>query len=254
MVESPVLSLVTKEQDEGGEEVRQSRTTWPAGVSRSLARRSSVVRSVVRVAFCLAALTPASAAPPRLAISFSQADVVISGVTPGGRVVLIGLAREPLGYYSNLQPFVEQIDDSDSDGITRYELQSANDWKSIWGAVDLQSGDYVVSRPDRSPGRQVNFKGRGLGRGANGKLSKLEHEGQWLELMLVRPTGDVFQALVVDGGPFDEDGRNDNVVNVSFDALNLAAGKGTKQDEYRAGDVLFVIDPDDLSMVAVKVK
>jgi hypothetical protein len=169
-------------------------------------------------------------------------------------VVLIGLAREPLGYYSNLQPFVEQIDDSDSDGITRYELQSANDWKSIWGAVDLQSGDYVVSRPDRSPGRQVNFKGRGLGRGANGKLSKLEHEGQWLELMLVRPTGDVFQALVVDGGPFDEDGRNDNVVNVSFDALNLAAGKGTKQDEYRAGDVLFVIDPDDLSMVAVKVK
>jgi hypothetical protein len=211
------------------------------------------VRSLFYGLALLAMPLCAIAAPSRLAVTFSGTEVVISGATPNSRAVLVGLAQEPLGYYSSQRTFCETLN-TDSGGIAHFDTKSERLWKSIWGAVDLASGDYFVAQPERSRGRQTEFKGKGLGKGANGKLSKLEQEGQWLELMLVKPGGDVFHALVVDGGPFDEDGTNDGVVHPSVDALELVKGKGEKPDEYRADDVLFVINPDDLSMVVVKVK
>jgi hypothetical protein len=221
---------------------------------RSLCARPGTWRALFVVMVCLVVRLHAAADPSRLSIVFSPTDLVISGSTPRGQVALIGLMREPLGFYSRVTPVCEVLDDPDGDGTTRYEFTSKRAWKSVWGVVDLTTGDYVVAHPDRSPAKQVDVKGKGLGRGRNGKLSKLEHEGQWLQLLLVKPSGDVFQAMVVDGGPLDEDGANDNLINVSLEALDLARGKGEKPDEYHAGDVLFVIDPDELTMAVVRVK
>jgi hypothetical protein len=218
---------------------------------------SSSVRAAV-IALCLALpFAAAHADPSRLTVVFSPTDVVISGSTPRGDVALIGLMREPLGYYSRVTPVYELLADPDGDGTTRYELEARHAWKSVWGVVDLTTGDYVVARPERSPGKHVEVKGKGLGQGKNGKLSRLEHEGQWLTLLLVKPDGNLFAAMVVDGGPLDQDGENDNVIRVDMEALELARGKGEKPekpDHYRAGDVVFVVDVDELTMSALKVK
>ena len=205
-------------------------------------------------AVCLAAPLCATADPTRLSMTFSGTEVVVSGVTPKHQAVLVGLANEPMGYYANLVTFHELLEDTDGDGIVHFDTKSRVAWKSIWGAVDLQTGDFMVAHPERSRGRQIDFKGQGLGRDANGKFNKLEHAGQWLDVLLVKPTGDVFRTVVVDGGPLDEDGKSDNVIHASLSSMELARGQGEKPDEYRQNDVLFVIDPDELTMVAVKVK
>lgn len=214
-----------------------------------------LLRVVFVVLVCLSVPFTADADPTRLVVVFSGTEIVISGMTPKGQVALVGLVREPRGYYSRLTPYSEVLDDADGDGTARFTINAnQTTWKSVWGVVDLRTGDYTVATPERSPGKRVEFRGKGIGRAANGKLSRLEHEGQWMHLWLVQAGGDVFETRVVDGSALDADGQNDNVVNISLDSLQRARGKGEKPDEYRAGDVVFVADPDALTMVAARVK
>ena len=219
---------------------------------RSSERHRAAVWTILAISICIATAR-VQADPSRLVVTFSGAEVVITGGTPRGQIALIGLAREPMGYYTEVKSFCELLD-VDGDGKVVFDTKSTGTWKSIWGVVDLRTGDHLVASPERSPGKEIGFRGKGLGKGADGKLSKLEHEGEWLELLLVKPTGDVYRAIVVDGGPMDEDGVGDRIVHPSLDAFEIARGKGGKPDEYRNGDVLFAIDVNKLTMVAVRVK
>lgn len=211
------------------------------------------VRGVILVAACLLVQAAALAAPARISVSFTGADVVVSGATPNGQVVLVGLARQPLGDRTRVVPYCQLLD-SGRDGTAHFPINGSLDWKSVWGAVDLTTGDTVVGHPDRSPGRQAEWRGKGLGRDGNGKLNRIEQQGDWLLLMLVQPSGDVFQSSVVDGGPADEDKRSDGTITLSLDSFETRRGKGSRPDEARPGDVLFVMNVDDLSMVAERVK
>jgi hypothetical protein len=211
------------------------------------------LRGVIAAGIFLTVQTVAVAAPTRLSVAFTASDVKIGGITPKGQVVLVGLIREPRGDHSRITPVSVVLDDADGDGTVTYAIGIENNWKAVWGAVDLKSGDFTFARPERSRAREIDFKGQGFGRSANGKLTTVEHEGAWLYMILVQSTGDVDESVVFDGGPLDQDGRQ-NVIRASIDGFRHIRGKGSKPDEYRPGDVLFVINADDLSMVSARVK
>jgi len=193
------------------------------------------------------------AAATTLSVTFQGSAVEVTGATPHGNVVLSGVALEPRGYYSRLNVFHDVLEDTDGDGVVRKEYSGITIWKSVWSAVDLQSHTWIGALPERSPGRLPEQTPAGAIEQSIDPVTYLVQPGELVELVYIRPTGDVFQAQVVDGGSDDGDGEANEQVKVSIDAFDQVAGTGQKPAAFQAGDLIFVVNSDDLSLTAVKV-
>jgi hypothetical protein len=193
------------------------------------------------------------AAATTLSVTFQGSAVEVTGATPHGKVVLSGVASEPRGYYSRLHVFNEVLEDTDGDGVIHKEYTGITIWKSVWSVVDLGSHTWVGALPERSPGRLPEHTPAGAVEQSIDPLAYVIQPGELVELVYVRPTGDVFQAQVIDGGSDDGDGEANEQVKVSIDTFVQVAGTGQKPATFQPGDLIFVVDPDDLSLTAVKV-
>jgi len=186
-------------------------------------------------------------------ISFTNTTVKVTGATANGKVVLVGVALEPRAYHNRLNIFRDVLEDTDGDGIITKDLDNSVFWKAIWGVEDLQTRSYATGHPDRSPGRErpreLTFAPL-----ANGPITTIAESGELLEFVLVRPSGDVYIAQVVDGGSDDRDGESNGQITASIDSFVLVAGTGTPPDRFNTDDVVFVFDADLLTITPVKVQ
>lgn len=182
-------------------------------------------------------------------VEFDETAVTLSGITPGGEVVVYWLARGVRGFSPWTSRLVDVVSDEDLDGRIRYELEGRVPEESIWAVVDRTTGLVATGSPLDGPLREI-APPRGL-------VSTLAGEGHFDEeayrrdLLVVRPgVGDGAGAWVgslTDGGSFDGDGARDGQVRARLDRLEPAVEDGPPPPaRFRPGDVLVVGDSERL--------
>lgn len=193
------------------------------------------------------------------ALAFEEAAVTVSGATPEGGVVVFGMGREWTGYTHHVLR-MEHLLTADADGALRWELEEGLMPRSVWAAVDLVTGEYTLASPAGHTLERVEPPAEGLG--ANARF--LEHEGRYLDLLLVRPaskeggeetaapeeTGGFWGIALGDGAGLDRDGEADSRMTVDLLDLQPLGDSSVAPERLRPKDVVIGVDPQSLQIYA----
>src|SRR4051812_16992136 len=100
-----------------------------------------------RIVFLLAAalLFPAAASRAAVQVTVGESSVTARGTTPSGRVVLFDVragARHSVTFFRSR---AVQLIDTDGDGAVTFTPAEGILDRSVWVAVDLESGNFAVS-------------------------------------------------------------------------------------------------------------
>lgn len=202
----------------------------------------------------LAAVFLAVPAMAALQVTLEADAVVATGVTPGGKVVLLGVTREieeddvPVA-----RRHLEVLADTDGDGTVRYPLSGGIPLRSLWAMVDLASGEAGLAAPEELGSRRVDWRGNGLQRRTDGKDS-VEDQRTLLELVLVRASAGAAWALrVSDGDDSDGDGLINGRLEGILDRLQPLDGSAPAPAVFQPGDLVLALDPSRLEITLEKV-
>ncbi len=179
-------------------------------------------------------------------LSVSTSQLVARGVTPRANVLFFGVSMQPLGYESRIIRSLAIVADNDGDGVVSYSPQRL-DIRSVWFAVDIQSGKLFSVAPAGSPAKIIDLNRVVAGAPAAGGTRFTRRFSSFLEVVLVRPSQDVWALTAGDGGPGDDDRTPDNSVSVAF-ARFIAVPRNGKPatpppQALAGGDVLIAIEP-----------
>lgn len=201
------------------------------------------------VAFAITAMVALPGAAMTLTVD--AGGVTVRDVTAGARVILFGVGREPLGDRSAIRRWTEVVADEDRDGSIRFSASVTS--KSIWVAVDLDSGERVSATGPGYPRREVTA-GFGVKRNNAGQLSKLENARGVAELLIVRPKRGAWRLSAMKNSL--EDDARDNPGSMRLDVSSFHAVDGVASEDLRhlkRGDVLAMIDPRRMQFYVVQV-
>ncbi|HEX6900064.1 MAG TPA: hypothetical protein VF789_10140 [Thermoanaerobaculia bacterium] len=178
---------------------------------------------------------------PEPRIAFEDEAVVASGLTPGKTVAWFGVERivDPdlaaeLVQHSNAKT-------AGADGVSRLELKHPVAQRSLWVAVDVETGDFVVASPD---GYQIRRRPRPsrLAAGQGGRPDEIEDGPSYLFGLMVRPGEGAWIFRGGDGAPLDADGETDGRVRFALDGLEPLPGSPAPPARTRGTDLWFVVD------------
>jgi hypothetical protein len=192
-----------------------------------------------------------SSPPPAVnpALSFADQAVIASGMTPGGRVVWLGVMRE-LNEGAVDWSDVETITaDAGGVGTVELDLGKAVPAQSLWLAVDLATGQFASGAPAGYPLRTFAPPGGAFAAAA----SRVELARRLVILVCVRPGVGAWTLRVGDGGPGDADGVVDGTVRVDLAQLAALAGTPSALQALASQDVLLVVDEDQMDFIATSV-
>lgn len=118
---------------------------------RSLGRALLICGSLLSAPL-LAAQSPNDVVA-KLSVGFGPRSITVAGVTPGGTLIVFGVAREPLNTIPVTPAIVvraETLVDLDRDGIVSLEFPGAVPRLGMWAAVDLTTPWRKDFRPKSS--------------------------------------------------------------------------------------------------------
>lgn len=207
--------------------------------------RFPIRASVVAVSLYLSLIGRLDALEP--AFIFGPETVVVSGMTPGGELVLFGVSRENTSHAATIVRREEMATDEDKDGIVRLELGGPVPLVSIFAAVDVATGALALATPEGFPLQRYDLPARNV-RGGGGRADWLDDVRSQVELLVVRPGTDAnsgaWGATVGDGGESDE-GPYDGHVVAGLDSFRQVGKKPRdKPFKFRPKDVIVAIDPN----------
>lgn len=206
------------------------------------------MRSVLPVCLVLLLAEPLSAAPPSL--SFEPEAVLAQGISPKGRVVWFSVAREISRQAATVVPRIEQAADDDGDGAVRLELGKEVPLRSVWFAVDLETGEAGVAAPEGFPLLEGDLAGRAI----PAALNRLELQHGFVYLVLVRPGLGAWKLRAGDGGASDEDGQPDGTLRAALPSLEgIDPTTPPPPERFSPGDLLLVIDPNRMEYLRFRV-
>ena len=210
-----------------------------------------------RLSFCVWTAAAALWALPVVAAPFKvtlETDaVLVSGMTPKGQVVLIGVTRE-IGDddFPEVRRHLEVVADEDGDGAVRYPVAEGVPLRSLWAVADLVSGDHDVVSPEKFGSRRVNWRGRGVQRRNDGK-DAIEDQRTILELLVVRPQVGAWALRVRDGNETDEDGLIDGRLQGTLEQMKPLAASPQPPSVFQRDDLVLALDPAAMEITLVKV-
>ncbi|MEO8380732.1 MAG: hypothetical protein ABI779_13800 [Acidobacteriota bacterium] len=176
-----------------------------------------------------------------MTVTVDAEGVTAAELPRGARIVLFGVGREPGRYRSSIRRWTEVLADDDRDGRVRFAGHVTN--RSIWVAVDLETGESVAATGPDYPRREVTA-GSALKRDNVGQLSKLENARGIAEMLIVRPKRGAWRLGSSKNSAVDEARGNPAVMRL--DASAFRAVEGVASDDLKhlkRGDVLAMIDP-----------
>jgi hypothetical protein len=202
-------------------------------------------------ALALARPAWAQAGPSGPTLSVTDQSVVAAGMTPGGAVVWLGMARRVAEYEAT---FVRRQGtmQADAKGQVTLPLTEAVPLQSIWAVIDLQSGGYATASPagfaplaiELGPGA---FEVRGAG-----LADRLVDVADYAEVLVVRPGKGAWGKAVGRGGADDEGNPGDAALRLALDRLEPLPGtSGPPPGKLSAGDLVFVLHPQAMGLAVV---
>jgi hypothetical protein len=193
----------------------------------------------------------AGAAPFR--VTLESDAVVASGVTPKGKIVLLGVTRRIAeDDVPEVRRHLAVLVDDDGDGTVRYPVEQGVPQRSLWAAADLASGDFDTAAPTGFGLRRVNWRGRGLERRRDGR-DAVEDRRSLLELLVVRPQTGAWALRVGDGDGSDGDGVIDGRLQAVVDQMQPLEGSPQPPSQLQGDDLVVALDPAAMEITLVKV-
>lgn len=194
-------------------------------------------------------LEPATAAP--LALTFDLSGPVATGATASGEVAWVGVSRVPKTYFQEVSR-VRETSAADAGGSASLRLDAPAPHRSVWVAVDVTSGAFVVGTPESFLLEEEALTGAHLSFDGSGNATGLRLEHAFAEVLLVRPGVGAWSLEAVDGAASDTDGEANRAVRLSLAALSSSAATPPPA-ALQAGDVVVVLDPNTLTYLAATI-
>lgn len=210
---------------------------------RSLGRALLICGSLLSAPL-LAAQSPNDVVA-KLSVGFGPRSITVAGVTPGGTLIVFGVAREPLNTIPVTPAIVvraETLVDLDRDGIVSLEFPGAVPRLGMWAAVDLTSGIHAAfSSPLYEP-RRIAVDDELLRHDNAGQLKKLEWPFSELDVLVVRPGEGAWRFYASKSSAADENRGEKHTLRVDLGNMtpigNAPAGPG----KFSKGDVIAIFD------------
>lgn len=204
---------------------------------------------LLAVLFLLPAAPAVAGSAP--ALTFSDQGVAGSGFSPGGQVVWFGLTKDVVAYEVTFTR-VQQVAAVDGTGQTVFDLGRPLPQRSLWAAVDLTSGAYVIATPPGFPLVETALPAAALASGPLG--DQLTDAVDSSEILLVRPGQGVWGATVGRGGDLDESLPTDPGLKISLAQLApILTSDPVPPQKVTANDLLVLFHPDTMSAAVVLV-
>ncbi|HWW61537.1 MAG TPA: hypothetical protein VN181_09230 [Thermoanaerobaculia bacterium] len=205
--------------------------------------------SRIFLAAVFAVALPLSAAALTMRI---EADgVTVQDATPGAKVILFGVAREPHLYYSVIRRWTEVLADDDRDGVVRFAASVSN--KSIFVVVDLDTGAYVAETGPDYPRREI-LPGEAFKRNNAGQISKFENARGRAELLVVRRGKGAWRVSAAKNSSLDENKDTPSALKIdASEFLSVSGLASGKLEHLKRDDVVAMIDPNRMEFYLVTV-
>ncbi|MGE0639227.1 MAG: hypothetical protein AB7G12_06850 [Thermoanaerobaculia bacterium] len=186
------------------------------------------------------------------ALTVSGRQIVASGLTSGGQLILLGVQREPIPGSARVGTWVEALTDDDLDGSVIFDLERPAARKSAWAAMDLATGTTATAvgpgfHPDvERPGAEA-FE---IDPVSGEVLLRLERE--ILQIIAVRPTAGAWALRAYEGARGDIDGANDGILRFSLGALEPLLPEFGEYPGLSPSDLIVAIDERTLTIFLVR--
>jgi hypothetical protein len=179
-------------------------------------------------------------------ISVASNSIVISGVTPGGDVLVFGRSCRQLRGRLRLTRHVFMQRDEDGDGAVT--VVEAIPRSSVFVAVDYESGEFAIASPATFVPRVIALPPTRPWR--EGSVNVDLRRG-YLDFLLVRPRKGAWALEIIQGSARDDDGLVDATLRLRVSAMLPLFGKDSPPPHASKKDVLAIIDPRELDVVIV---
>jgi len=195
-------------------------------------------------------LYAANAAP--LSATVTNTAIEVRNVTPGGEVALMTASIEGVGGLLRQVTGATVVQDNDGDGIVRFSSPRPIPFRSIWVAVDLESGRHVIAGPDGYTVTVLPFSATLLKKDTDGVLGLFNGEMVSAEMLVVRPKSGAWHLLTVEGAGSDGDKTHGKLGLLNTDAMPVG-DSGPPPKHLKNGDILAVIDPGRMEVFVTEI-
>ena len=207
-------------------------------------------RFLLILTIAAATAQPLFAAP---AAEFLDQSIRISGIAPGSSIAYVSVSIETAEWMNKIVPRDGLLADADYDGVITIELQVRPAYRSVWGIVDLGSGESVIATPEGFESLPLDPRDRmNQARGVLSSLDAVEIERNELEILLVRPGVGAWRLTAFDGGTTDADQVPNRMIRAALGAMTPLESSGPPPARIAAGDVAIAIDPEELTHFLVR--
>ena len=173
---------------------------------------------------------------------FEGKAISVRGVTPGGSVALLSIAKRPNYYRAEITHRRELLVDSDVDGLLTYQLDEDVPATSVWTFVDVLTGAAVVAMPESDYMHGIDFPLDDSIRDEGDEFVLVRDKRKGLEVLYTRPLLGAWHAGVLDDGPSDRDRSSDGHVQINLSDLK-ELGEGTRKIlDVLPGDLVIGLD------------
>jgi hypothetical protein len=193
----------------------------------------------------------AQAGPSGPTLLVTDQSVTAAGMTPGGAVVWLGMARRVEEYEAT---FVRRHGamQADAQGQAQVPLTEAVPLQSIWAAIDLHTGAYATASPAGFAPLAIQLGPDALEVRGAGLADRLADVADYAEVLLVRPGKGAWGKAVGRGGVDDEGNPGDATFRLALDKLEALPGTATPAPvKLSAGDLVFVLHPQAMALAVV---
>lgn len=175
-------------------------------------------------------------------------DIVrISNVARNGSVVLFSCARTSPNGRLRLDTWAKLLRDDDSDGVVEFTPAASVPLRSVWIAVDVESGGHAIGAHPDFPLYAAKLPVSKFRKDDLGAITALEMEISRLTLLLVRPGKGAWILTSYEGGAGDADAPNGKLTML-FEQSAAISGKEAPPKQLKGGDFVAAIDPSHLDV------
>src|SRR5258706_9855115 len=203
------------------------------------------LRILAAVLSIVALATSVPAHAGSLALTFGERSVTVSGLTPGGDLVLFAIAKEPA---NSVVPVPMKtvhavvLHDDDHDGTVIFERQRAVPLIAVWVAVDLASGQWAASGSPGFDAQTIPLESFAKQDNA-GHLRKLSALVPEMDVLLVRPGTGAWRIYTAKTSSLDENAHGGRPLQIDVSGMIPLSNSLSKLDSIHPGDIIALIEP-----------
>jgi len=198
-------------------------------------------------------LVSAADAPP-LELTIAAAGVRVGNVTAGSDVVVLVASVEGEGGVLRHRSGAKVFRDDDGDGVVVVADGRGIPLRSVWVAVDVDTGRSAIASPAGFPLQSSPLPDSLLEEDGEGVIGVLDLQQRNAEMLLVRPKSGAWRLRAHEGGNGDGDKHANGKLRLDAADATAVSGDTPAPKRLKKGDVIALIDPVNLDALLGEVE